>query len=120
MNKYLARQIVLAQIASDAGKGIHSLHIPGDEKAHRLGYEMKEYFILQAIKEIESDTVLIIVDAIDGRKTVKAAVKARAEELNAAANTGDDDDQDDQDGQNDPDGANGTGTEGDTEDGGDE
>lgn len=75
---------------------------------------------IQAIKEIESDSVLIIMDACDSRKTVKAAAKARAKELNAAANTEDDDDQDDQDGQNDPDGANGTGTEGDTEDGGDE
>lgn len=74
---------------------------------------------IQAIKEIESDSVLIIMDACDSRKTVKAAAKARAKELNAAANT-EDDDQDDQDGQNDPDGANGTGTEGDTEDGGDE
>ncbi len=75
---------------------------------------------IQAVKEIESDTVLIIVDAIDGRKTVKAAVKARAEELNAAANTEDGDDQDGQDGQNDPDGGTGDGAKGDTEDGGDE
>lgn len=68
----------------------------------------------KAVGDIESETALIIIDACESRKTVKAAVKARAEELNAAANTGDDGDQD---GQN---GADGTGTEGDTENGGDE
>ena len=68
----------------------------------------------KAVGDIESETALIIIDACESRKTVKAAVKARAEELNAAANTGDDEDQD---GQN---GADGTGTEGDTENGGDE
>lgn len=68
----------------------------------------------KAVGDIESETALIIIDACESRKTVKTAVKARAEELNAAANTGDDGDQD---GQN---GADGTGTEGDTENGGDE
>ena len=68
----------------------------------------------KAVGDIESETALIIIDACESRKTVKAAVKAWAEELNAAANTGDDGDQD---GQN---GADGTGTEGDTENGGDE
>lgn len=68
----------------------------------------------KAVGDIESETALIIIDACESRKTVKTAVKARAEELNAAANTGDDEDQD---GQN---GADGTGTEGDTENGGDE
>ena len=68
----------------------------------------------KAVGDIESETALIIIDACESRKTVKTAVKARAEELNAAAE-GDGDD--DQDGQN---GADGTGTEGDTEDGGDE
>lgn len=73
----------------------------------------------KAVGNIESETALIIIDACESRKTVKTAVKARAEELNAAAdNEGDDD----QDGQQDPDGddADGTGTEGDTENGGDE
>lgn len=68
----------------------------------------------KAVGDIESETALIIIDACESRKTVKTAVKARAEELNAAAE-GDGDD--DQDGQN---VADGTGTEGDTEDGGDE
>ena len=68
----------------------------------------------KAVGDIESETALIIIDACESRKTVKTAVKARAEELNAAAE-GDGDD--DQDGQN---GADGTGTEGDTENGGDE
>lgn len=67
----------------------------------------------KAVCDIESETTLIIIDACESRKTVKTAVKARAEELNAAAE-GDDEDQE---GQN---GADGTGTEGDTEDGGDE
>jgi len=67
----------------------------------------------KAVGDIESETTLIIIDACESRKTVKTAVKARAEELNAAAE-GDDEDQE---GQN---GADGTGTEGDTEDGGDE
>ena len=73
----------------------------------------------KAVGDIESETTLIIIDACESRKTVKTAVKARAEELNAVAdNEGDDD----QDGQQDPDGgdADGTGTEGDTENGGDE
>ena len=68
----------------------------------------------KAVGDIESETALIIIDACESRKTVKAAVKARAEELNAAANTGDDEDQDGQNGDD------GTGTEGDTENGGDE
>ena len=68
----------------------------------------------KAVGDIESETALIIIDACESRKTVKTAVKARAEELNAAANTGDDEDQDGQNGDD------GTGTEGDTENGGDE
>ena len=67
----------------------------------------------KAVGDIESETTLIIIDACESRKTVKTAVKARAEELNAAAEGNDED----QEGQN---GADGTGTEGDTEDGGDE
>lgn len=35
----------------------------------------------KTIKEIESEDVLIIIDACDSRKTVQKAVKARAEEL---------------------------------------
>lgn len=58
----------------------------------------------KAVGSIESETTLIIIDACESRKTVKTAVKARAEELNVAADTGDD----------------GNSTEGDTEDGGDE
>lgn len=70
---------------------------------------------IQAIKEVQSDTVLIIIDACESRSTVKKAVKTRAEALNAVAEN--EDDEDDQEGQN---GADGTSTEGDTEDGGDE
>lgn len=68
---------------------------------------------IQAIKEIESDSVLIIMDACDSRKTVKAAAKARAKELNEEK---DPEGTTDPEGQN---GADGTGSEGDA-DGGDE
>lgn len=68
---------------------------------------------IQAIKEIESDSVLIIMDACDSRKTVKAAAKARAKELNEEK---DPEGTTDPEGQN---GADGTDSEGDA-DGGDE
>lgn len=68
---------------------------------------------IQAIKEIESDSVLIIMDACDSRKTVKAAAKARAKELNEET---DPEGTADPEGQN---GADGTNPEGDA-DGGDE
>lgn len=48
--KRIARYLILAQIASDAGKGIHRLHIEGDEKAHKFGYTLKERYILKAIE----------------------------------------------------------------------
>lgn len=68
---------------------------------------------IQAIKEIESDSVLIIMDACDSRKTVKAAAKARAKELNEET---------DPEGTTDPEGQNGaSGTDPKGEaDGGDE
>lgn len=50
--KSIARYLILAQIASDAGKGIHRLHIEGDEKAHEMGYTLKEGYILKAIEII--------------------------------------------------------------------
>ena len=42
----------------------------------------------KSIKEIESEDALIIIDACDSRKTVKKAVKERAEALRAEAEQG--------------------------------
>lgn len=44
----------------------------------------------KTIKEIESEDALIIIDACDSRKTVKKAVKERAEALRAEAEQGND------------------------------
>lgn len=53
VNRQIAKAIALAQVASDAGKGIHAVILAGDEMAHHLGYRMKDYWILRAIKIIE-------------------------------------------------------------------
>ena len=53
-NKEIAKCIILAQIASDSGKGISRLHINGDEKAFQKGYKEKEYNIKKAIELINS------------------------------------------------------------------
>lgn len=48
-NKEIARLICLTQIASDSGKGIHTLHIENDEEAKALGYDIKLQYQIQAI-----------------------------------------------------------------------
>ncbi len=52
--------------------------------------QMKAEDAIEAIKAIESEDALIIIDACDSRATVKKAVKARAEALQAAAENEDD------------------------------
>lgn len=49
INKTIARHIILAQIASDAGKGKHRLFIKGDVSCHEEGYKKKDDHIKQAI-----------------------------------------------------------------------
>lgn len=53
--------------------------------------QMKAEDAIEAIKAIESEDALIIIDACDSRATVKKAVKARAEALQAAAEENEDD-----------------------------
>ena len=57
--------------------------------------QMKAEDAIEAIKTIESEDALIIIDACDSRATVKKAVKARAEALQAAAEDEDDSNQGD-------------------------
>lgn len=57
---YVAKMIVAAQIASDAGKGIYRLSMNGNnkalqERAERMAYEAKDTYILEAIKKINSN-----------------------------------------------------------------
>lgn len=54
LEKIIAKFIVLAQISSDAGKGIHLLKTHAS-KEMRLGYSTKENFIANAIKLINSN-----------------------------------------------------------------
>lgn len=51
----IIRAIIMAQIASDAGKGIHALHINRCGKPGKTGYKSKEEYQIQAIKLIDSD-----------------------------------------------------------------
>lgn len=51
-DKNIARQIVLAQISSESGKGHDDLVIKEDRGPHRLGYGLKSRFIKNAINMI--------------------------------------------------------------------
>ena len=56
----VAKMIVAAQIASDAGKDIYRLSMHGNnkalqERAERMAYEAKDTYILEAIKTIDSN-----------------------------------------------------------------
>ena len=42
VERQIAKAICLAQIASDAGKGIFRLHVEGDTEAKYLGYSTKD------------------------------------------------------------------------------
>lgn len=57
LNKYIAKQIVLAQICSDAGKNIHELKLKEKNVLYRnidAGYAGKEDAIKRAITKINS------------------------------------------------------------------
>lgn len=51
---YIIRQICLAQIASDAGKGLNRVSMREDHGPHRNGYDDKIKFIVNAITAINS------------------------------------------------------------------
>lgn len=50
----IIRAIIMAQIASDAGKGIHAIFLPGGNNPGRTGYQSKEFYELRALKMIDS------------------------------------------------------------------
>lgn len=50
----------------------------------------------KAVAEVESEEALILIDALDTRKTVRTATAARAEELNKSDENGQDDGQEGQ------------------------
>lgn len=54
MNKKIARNIILAQIASDGGKGYRYFKglVPKEDVAYLLGYDIKDDYILDAINMI--------------------------------------------------------------------
>ena len=54
INKEIARNICLAQIASDAGKGFYRLSIVGSKDAKIKGYAVKDKYILKAISLIDN------------------------------------------------------------------
>lgn len=55
INKIIALAIVNAQACSDAGKGIEELQYRNTSMAKCFGYELKEEFILKALKLIRSN-----------------------------------------------------------------
>lgn len=67
--------LTLAASREDIVKAIEVLQMNADDAA-------------AAAATIESDTVLIIIDACDSRKTVQKAVKARAEKLRDGSEDG--------------------------------
>ena len=50
----IARNIILAQIASDAGKNVHLISIVGSTRAERRGYEVKDIYIEKAIRLLDN------------------------------------------------------------------
>lgn len=55
INKIIALSIVNAQACSDAGKGITELEYQNTGMAEHFGYELKEEFIIKALKLIRSN-----------------------------------------------------------------
>ena len=55
INKIIALSVVNAQACSDAGKGIYELQYRNASMAEHFGYDLKEEFILQALKLIRSN-----------------------------------------------------------------
>lgn len=54
IQKAIVRAIVMAQIASDSGKGIHEIHLTGGNYPGSTGYRSKEFYELRALKMIDS------------------------------------------------------------------
>ena len=50
----IVRAIVMAQIASDAGKGIYDIHLPGGDFPGKTGYRSKEFYEIRALRMIDS------------------------------------------------------------------
>lgn len=54
VEKAIIRAIVMAQIASDAGKGIHEIFLPGGDFPGETKYRYKEFYQLRALKMIDA------------------------------------------------------------------
>ncbi len=52
--RQIIRAIVMAQIASDAGKGTYELHMKADRGARHLGYGLKVTAIVRALRMIDT------------------------------------------------------------------
>lgn len=52
--KQIVRAIVMAQVASDAGKHVHNVHLHRDHHPHAEGYKSKDFYILRAVRMIDS------------------------------------------------------------------
>jgi len=52
IEKAIIRAIIMAQISSDAGKGIHRIYIPGGNFPAIKKYRAKEFYELRALKMI--------------------------------------------------------------------
>lgn len=55
INKIIALDVVNAQACSDAGKGIEELQYRNTSMAQCFGYELKEEFIIKALRLIRSN-----------------------------------------------------------------
>ena len=55
IEKEISKNIVLAQVASDKGKGIESIEIKGSRGARDLGYGLKVNYIMTALKLIRKN-----------------------------------------------------------------
>lgn len=53
--RQIARAIVMAQIASDAGKKIYDLRLRGDRGPNEIGYGLKEAMIIRALRMIDTN-----------------------------------------------------------------
>lgn len=54
LQKEIIRAIIMAQISSDAGKGMHRVFLPGGQYAARKGYRAKEFYELRALTMVDS------------------------------------------------------------------
>lgn len=55
IEKAIIRAIIMAQIASDSGKGIHRIYLPGGNFPGATGYKSKEFYELRALRMIRTN-----------------------------------------------------------------